>query len=244
MAPRNTIRLAGAAGTLLLALSGCTSGPTAVDARSSPNVPAPASPTSDTSKPVNTKPSASTIATPKSSPRMNAGAVQGTSVVDVTTMDGFQAKVTLTWHEIQPMDEAEIKAAYPSCQTIMEDMSASSMQQHRLRGMVVEGTAVFATVNGVAWPAAKQLTVSAPSAFPVYDSCSDGIGSAPSNASYIGTTPVRPTFSYVLYELGAVNPKFPQGDFQADGYRLSFGNNDLDCVADGVTVTGCAIAPK
>lgn len=235
------LRPSGLAGILILAVNGCASAPisppTATSEVSTP------SPTTEISKPATTMPTAAPVATSKSSALMNAGAVQSATVIDVTTSDNFQAKVTITWHEIQPLEMATIKAAYPSCSTIELPASAG---QRKIRGMVVEGTAIFPTVNSVPWPDSKTLAVSAPSSYPVYGSCNDGVKTSKSDAAHIGASPTNPSFSYVLYELGAVNPKFPQGDFKGEGYELVIGDSVDSCAIDGVpnVFPGCEVSPK
>lgn len=100
--------------------------------------------------PTTASPVETTSSTP-SAPTADAGPVQVQAVASVTDHDGYQARVTVRWHVLQPVAASAIFADCP--------LMGKPRSNEVFRASVVEGTAEFPVVNGFTWPAKQRVEV-------------------------------------------------------------------------------------
>lgn len=184
--------------------------------------------------PTTTAPVETTPSTPSAQPA-DFGPVQARAVASVTDHDGFQARVNVRWHALQPVPAS---ALFPDCPLMGQPKS-----NEVYRASVVEGTAEFPVVNGFTWPAQQRIEVELEprGAEANFSICYPGPGLYDENPAEFGHVNVTPgsgsTWSIMIVQHTPRTPNNPDGAFTSGPERWGvsiYAPGNGQCALSGV----------
>lgn len=168
------------------------------------------------------------------------GAVSKTTVLNAEIKGGYRANVTLVWHELKSLAQADF-AAHPNCLNSPPKFESGWDNRQAIQGFVVTVTADFPPTNGFEWPQNKNVVAQTSSPFLL--SCATTGTTVPNDSNAYLISPANPTVSYLIYQVANKTPDNPAGTFRAvtdiDNATVHLTGDSLVCVDDSAGPNKC-----
>jgi hypothetical protein len=159
----------------------------------------------------------------------------------VTHGDGYQAAVTLRWHEYQAIPSTAI---FPDCLALVPS------EDFLYQAAVIEGEVEFQTVGGFEWPSQAAIEVQLDDSDLDYTCTQDSTWSGPSSSTVRVSPETGTTFAIMVIQESTRTPNSPEGEFEGTrhwpvrltGYGSDFERCELSGAADSdATDTMCTL---